>query len=541
MRNLNSENRGANSYRCRPGTNQLLRRIVCFAAIIAGCTMTNGWSAEMADPTLELLVKKGIITQEEADKTRAEAEAIRTNAPAMPQFESRWKMNKAIKNVELFGDIRLRYEGRSATDPAGGSIDLKRYRYALRFGLRGEIFDDFYYGFRLDTAANPRSAWVTFGTSSSGTPYQGPFGKSTAGINVGQIYLGWRPTDWLDVTAGKMPQPLYTTPMLWDTDLNPEGLAEHFKHTVGAVDLFANFGQYLYQDINPSQFAPGYFNILGYTNTTPPLLLAWQLGFTYHVTEGFSFKAAPALYNYTGHGVSAANRFGNPTPDFNGIFVGQGSTNSQNGGSPFVNLANGQSASSDGFFANQTGINSLLILDVPFEFNYKLKNINLRLFGDYAQNLKGADRAQSAFDAQQSTTLFPNTSGLIRIPSPQRNDVKAYQVGFAVGNKDSLGLVYGSTSRKNGWEFRTYWQHVEQYALDPNLLDSDFFEGRGNLEGVYAAFAYGFTDNLIGTIRYGYAKRINKNLGTGGSNQDIPQMNPINQYDIVQVDLGFRF
>ena len=114
-------------------------------------------------------------------------------------------------------------------------------------------------------------------------------------------------------------------------------------------------------------------------------------------------------------------------------------------------------------------------------------------------------------------------------------------MGFAVGNKDSLGLVYGSTSRKNGWEFRTYWQHVEQYALDPNLLDSDFFEGRGNLEGVYAAFAYGFTDNLIGTIRYGYAKRINKNLGTGGSNQDIPQMNPINQYDIVQVDLGFRF
>ena len=57
---------------------------------------------------------------------------------------------------------------------------------------------------------------------------------------------------------------------------------------------------------------------------------------------------------------------------------------------------------------------------------------------------------------------------------------KAYQVGVAYGN---LGLVYGQTSKKNTWEARVYWQHVEQYAADVNLLDSDFFEGRANLEG----------------------------------------------------------
>jgi hypothetical protein len=512
------------------------------AAIVTCWGVNNGLRAQTADPTLELLVRKGIITQEEADKTRAEAHSMRSNAPpALPNLVSKWNINKAIKNVELFGDIRLRYEGRTATDPGGGSIDLRRYRYALRLGLRGEIYDNFYYGVRLETAANPRSPWVTFGSSSSGTPYQGPFGKSTAGINVGQIYLGWRPTDWLDVTAGKMPQPLYTTPMVWDTDLNPEGLAEHLKYTIGPVDLFGNFGQYLYEDVTPAQTAPGYFNILGYNNATPPLLLAWQLGFNYHVTEGLSVKTAPAVYNYTGHGVSAANAFNNPTPDFNGIFVGQGSTIGLLSGSPYFNLANGQSLPADGFFANETGINNLLILDIPWEVNYKLDRVNLRLFGDYAQNLDGAERAQAAFDASQNTTLFPSTSGLIRIPSPQRNDVHAYQVGFAIGNRDSLGTVYGTTSRKHGWEFRTYWQHVEQYALDPNLLDSDFFEGRGNMQGIYSAFAYCFTDNLIATIRYGYAKRINQNLGTGGSNQDIPQMNPIKQYDVVQVDLGFRF
>ena len=40
--------------------------------------------------------------------------------------------------------------------------------------------------------------------------------------------------------------------MVWDPDLNPEGAAERFKYTVGNADFFANFGQFLYQDNNPS-------------------------------------------------------------------------------------------------------------------------------------------------------------------------------------------------------------------------------------------------------------------------------------------------
>jgi hypothetical protein len=105
----------------------------------------------------------------------------------------------------------------------------------------------------------------------------------------------------------------------------------------------------------------------------------------------------------------------------------------------------------------------------------------------------------------------------------------------------NLGLVYGQTSKKNTWEARAYWQHVEQYAADVNLLDSDFFEGRANLQGVYAAFAYSFTDNIIGTVRYGYATRINNNLGTGGSNPDLPGLNPIRNYHLLQLDLTWRF
>ena len=173
-------------------------------------------------------------------------------------------------------------------------------------------------------------------------------------------------------------------------------------------------------------------------------------------------------------------------------------------------------------------------MDIPFDVNFKIGKQNARVFGDFAENLEGSKRAEAAVLAGA------NTGPVISIPL-MKNDNLAYQAGFAIGNGDDLGLVYGSIIKKATWETRLYWQHVEQYALDPNLLDSDFFEGRANLQGLYGAFAYGFTDNIIGTIRYGYAHRINHNLGTGGSNQDIPGVNPIKRYQILQLDLTYKF
>jgi Putative porin len=512
------------------------KRLILAAACMSSLSCAPvAFAADPSDPVLNLLLQKGIISQQELDKAKAEAEAIRTNNAALPPMESKWRINNAFKSVELFGDLRLRYENRQVHDPGDGRIELNRERIALRFGLRGEVLDDFYYGFRLDTANNPRSPWVTLGTSTSGAPYQGPFGKSTFNVNVGQLYLGWKPFSWVDITAGKMPNPFYFTPMTWDTDLNPEGLAERFKYSIGQADLFLNLGQFIYQDTNPTHASRGYFN-LGYNSSSPAFMLAWQAGFNYHITKDLSLKVAPILYNYTGHGVNLSPS--TSTPDFRGTFIGQGSTNGVNG-TPGVFYSGFPTGPYDGFVDNQTGINDLLVLDIPFELNYNFPCFSARLFGDYAQNLQGTERAKAAFAAQDNPLLAD--AGLIRIPSAQTGDTKAYQVGVAIGSTNSIGMLYGSNVRKHAWEARTYWQHVEQYALDPNLLDSDFFEGRGNLEGIYASLAYGFSENVIGTIRYGYARRINDKLGTGGSNQDIPQMNPISHYNILQLDLTLRF
>jgi hypothetical protein len=516
-------------------------------------------STNTADPLLDLFIKKGFVTQQEAEQVEAEAESNRTNQFAhVAPPPSRWKITKGIQKVELFGDIRLRYEDRYAADPAGNSIDLQRFRYSVRIGLRGEAFDNFYYGVRLETGANPRSSFVTLGTSASSGVYQGPFGKSNAGINIGQAYLGWRPWDWVDVTVGKMPNPLYTTPMVWSGNINPEGAAERFKYDVGPAEFFATFGQFLYADLNPNSASPGLGINSGLgQNTDNIFMFAWQAGFDYHVTTNTLAKIAATVYNYTGLQQSSVNTVGALSPYFGDPYIGEGSSylgGGLNNGNP-PNPAVGSSGYSPGqqfnslpgnastsYPLNQVGLNNLLVLEIPFEFDFKISQLDAQVFGDAAYNLDGEQRAEAAAAGYQTVLNAQiNPPSVPHAFPAQTQDVKAYQVGFDLASQGGRGLVYGATSKKNAWEIRTYWQHIEQYALDPNLLDTDFFEGQENLQGVYAALAYGFTDNFIGTFRYGHAGRINDLLGTGGSGQDIPQINPIDNYNIYQVDLTFRF
>jgi len=492
---------------------------VVLAGTAAGLALaTTGAAQVTADALLNKLVERGILKADEAAELKEEG--LTNNAEA-----NKFKLSNAIKSMELFGDLRFRYEYRSAqlgpeTTHAGDYDTANRWRYALRIGLRGDLTDDFYYGLRLETSANPRSTWNSFGNASGGqSPYYGPFSKANNyTLYIGLAYLGWRPAPWLDVSIGRVPQPLYTTPMVWDSDYTPEGAVEKLKFTVGQADLFAAFGQYVYQDTTPGSGAA----IIGGTPGTSDnnaYLMSWQAGVNYHINKDVSAKIAPVLYNYVGHGSTTAG--------FYGPFVGQGEPN----GLQFTSLAT-SSSTLPGLAAgsyNQTGINNLFIFELPEEVNFKLGSLDARVFGDFGVNLEGDQRARAAFNGAPGA--FP--AGV------QLGQDKAYQAGLAVGN--NLGLAYGTTAKKGTWEARAYWQHVEQYALDPNLLDSDFFEGRGNLEGLYTAFAYSISDAVIGTVRYGWAERINKNLGTGGYNADLPLPNPVNKYQILQLDVTWKF
>ena len=298
--------------------------------------------------------------------------------------------------------------------------------------------------------------------------------------------------------------------MVWDDDTNPEGLAEQWKHTFtiggGAaepvsyskdgknvappppaeplvkIDVFANFGQFVYDDSNPSNpIGPPPTTtqpIGGETQQTPlanAFMLGWQVGAKFDFPHIAYFQLAPTLYNYTGDG----NTF-----------------NIHYSGDPG---------------GNQTGINSLLVFDLPAEIGWKVWKIPMRAFGDFATNFDADDRATAAGHAGGGGQRY------------------AYQAGLGIGQ----------LKKKRDWQFEGYWQHQEQFSLDPNLIDSDLFNEQLNQQGLVLTAGYMLADAVLFNVTYSYAWRINGSYGTGGTG-DIT-INPLDQYQIFQANLNFKF
>src|SRR5207248_3516267 len=68
--------------------------------------------AQDAGALLDLLVKKKLITDQEAEEVRGELtrEAAQTSG-------GKWKLSQPINEIELYGDMRVRYEQRQGTTP----------------------------------------------------------------------------------------------------------------------------------------------------------------------------------------------------------------------------------------------------------------------------------------------------------------------------------------------------------------------------------------------------------------------------------------
>ena len=456
--------------------------------------------------------------------------------PAEKSSADKWKLSTSISELELYGDIRLRYQynggetkdtgpvGHPAAGVAGTNDwqERERERYRLRLGLRGTLLDDWFFGIRLETSNNERSGNVTFGddTASSTAGGGGPFERNSDGIFVDQAYGGYKGFPGFTFTGGKMPNPLVNTRMVWDPDISPEGLAEQWKHTFVfggeappppsyskdgkavlapkppepflKLDLFANFAQFVYDDSNPE-------NPLGARATTTAngtkqlvpntdaFLLAWQVGARFNFPHNFYFQLAPTMYNYTGNGDT-----------FNVHYIG---------GDPRLTNANSLNT-------NQTGISSLLVFDMPVEFGWKAWGIPMRIFGDFATNFEGDDRADAAGQPGHGSQRY------------------AYQAGLGIGQ----------LKKKNDWQIDIWYQHIEQYALDPNLIDDDIFNAQENMHGIAVQGTYNFTAAVNLQLTYAHGWWYNHNLGTGGNVGSLAiAINPTNQYNYFTADLNIKF
>jgi hypothetical protein len=381
-------------------------------------------------------------------------------------------LSSALSELRISGDARIRFESRGGELPTGDDLNRDRYRYRFRTSLTGKLANNWAFGTRLETSSSSRSSNVTMGDDA------GPFAKTNDTVYIGQIYATWTPTPEWTFTAGRMANPLVTTSMVWDGDINPEGLAEQFRTRRGNDEFFLTLGQFLYSTSGTQNPFPP-ITAANTAGTQDLFMSAWQGGYKRYI-EGATnyFQIAPVLYVYSGH-----DQRSNPAA-FN-------STMSATNAAP---------------------VNNLYVLEVPLEYAWMAGGVPLRAFADVAVN----------FDADKRAAKFlrPDLDG----------EDKAFHLGFQ----------YGKATLPGEWDARLIYQSVGAFALDTNLVDSDLFDSKTNLRGwiLGANYALGSATQL--SLTYGSAKRKNSTIIAPGTG-DVGSNNALDKYWLLQVDLNIKF
>ncbi|MDI1362056.1 putative porin [Methylotenera sp.] len=489
--------------------NFKLRNMV--AATLAGSVLMGFGTSAMADSTFDLvqaLVAKGVLTEEEALPLLKGRENDIQVADKKVKKAAKLGMADAIDNATLYGDIRVRYEDRQGTGATtGADVDetRERARYKLTLGVKTES-GDWYTDLALAMGANGRSDNATFGKSATTNIND----KET--VFVKRAMVGYKATDWLAIEAGRMNNPLYTTPMVWDADLNFEGLAEKVNYKMNFADLFFTAAQAQYQGDRKD------FSTTGDTITTE--LFAFQGGGRYLFNDTTSAKAALTYTKYSHNTSNTSFKPGTGT-DGAGAATVPGTVNAA--GTAFVPAV----AAKPGYAIAASGVNDLDTIEIPAEVNFMANSsIGVRLFGDYVYNTNADDRAKH--------------SGLAAAANgSDGSDDTAWMLGVAVGSANDFKSFEANKMVKGDWSARIWYQDVGVWSVDPNAVDSDFMDSRVNMKGTILKTQYNFTDNVYANFAYGHATRKNNTYGAAGAAQDLA-LN-LKDFDLVQLDLTYKF
>ena len=480
---------------------------------------------------LDTMVKKGLITDQEAEEIGLKMQEDEVQSSAY-----RLNLAASIKRLTLYGDIRLRYESRDGQDGTtaapsqlGGvgtngangygnnqnqTQTRDRFRYRLRLGLKADLTDQWFAGIRMNTNLNnDRSGNVTFGDNDSA----GPYGKDKSQIGVDLVYIGYKPTDWLTITGGQIMNPFYTTNLIWDPNINPDGISEQFtKRVSDHVEIFANALQSLYASGNGGNQNPVSTSVPTGSPTNDMFMFDEQIGVNLKYNDNISAKAALGLMTYTGANEPATVGNGSPLVLTGTGQDGQGFGGPFNGDVQYNGVGIGGANGPD----NNIAVNNLTVIDAPAELDFKAWNLPFRVFEDFADNADASTRARLADH-----------------PGRGADD------GWAL----EAGLQVGAAKKKGEWEAKSYWLRRGTYSLDPNLVDADIFDGRTNMQGEVLTMTYDFSDAISATVTGAIGGRIDDSVGTDGYAMGTPGtgedlgLAAIQQYKLVQADLNWKF
>jgi hypothetical protein len=281
--------------------------------------------------------------QKEQDKKMAEqvTKAVKEKPFAFPD-SSKW-----LENIRLSGDFRYRHESIDSQKSGADQPGTNRHRIRARLGMDVKINDDWDLGFRLASGVgDPASTNQTLENGFSGK-----------GIWIDQAYFNWHPKAiaGLNVYGGKMPRPFYRAgenQIIWDDDVNPEGLAAKYVIPLTKTDnLYINGGGFWLISDTGAAGGAGLFGIQSYLKhdfENKDYVLGGMSLYSFGHLEG-----KEGLYKSSGSGSS---KFGN-TMD------GAGTT-----ASPYTYAMNYN------------------VLEGFAEYGFKISDYPASVYGDYVKN-----------------------------------------------------------------------------------------------------------------------------------------------------------
>lgn len=229
-------------------------------------------------------------------------------------------------DIQWYGDVRMRFRGDLLNDmgndntgafanfnaintgmpfdTAGNNfspqfnVDQDRYRYQLRarIGLEAALEEGWYIGGGIGTgdSATPVSQNQAIGTVSGGQG--GNFSKMSLWLDRAYIRheIGSELGNNLNFYIGRFMNPFMGTDMMWDDDLNFDGIVIKGRRQVGDVTLFGAMGAFPTFNSN-FNFA---LNQPAKVQSTDKYLYAAQMGIEFAITEKVQLKLAAAYFDF---------------------------------------------------------------------------------------------------------------------------------------------------------------------------------------------------------------------------------------------------
>lgn len=385
------------------------------------------------------------------------------------------------------------------------SENRTRQRIRARLNLDAKVSDRFSAGLRMTTGStsNPVSTNQTLGE-----------GGSPKDIVLDRAFIKYKARgdrDWLEMSAGRIANPWVSTDLVWDDDLNFEGVAGTLKFPIGGGD-----GLYALTENNKEIFLTmGAFplNEFGRSSERDKWLLGGQIGTSLTFSNQSKLTLAAAYYDFKKVQADQSPR------DFD-EFEASAPESLQKGNSLFLltNDPDGIPGNGDelGLFGLAPDFNMVNITGSLDLANFAPHH--LILTADYVKNI-GYDS-----DDVNDRVLA---------------DISEKTTGY------HFRIDYGwpRVSQFGNWNVFAAYKYLERDAVFDAFTDSDFHLGGTDAQGWEMGGNYGIGQNTWLSLTWRSADEIDGPAvgGVGECGPDIMEEFCNLGIDVLQLDLNTKF